>query len=63
MGSWRHLYSYETFVKAISGSYASCTAMFVFFPLDTVRCRLQVEDNREAKNSLTIIKEIIEKEG
>lgn len=63
MGAWRHLYSYDTFVKAISGSSASCISMFVFYPLDTVRCRLQIENNREPKHTFTIIKEIIEKEG
>lgn len=63
MGSWKDLYSYETFVKAIAGSYASCTSMFIFYPLDTVRCRLQIEDNHEENNTFDVIKEIIEKEG
>jgi hypothetical protein len=39
------------------------TAMTVFFPLDTIRSRLQLEDNRKSKDTLTMIKELIEEEG
>lgn len=41
----------------------SITAMTVFFPLDTIRSRLQIEDNRRSKDTLTMIKELIEEEG
>ena len=39
------------------------TAMTVFFPLDTVRSRLQLDDNRKSKDTLTMIKELIDEEG
>lgn len=46
-----------------SNAKASGTAMSVFYPLDTVRSRLQLEDKREAKNTLVTIKDIIQEEG
>lgn len=59
----RYLFSYETLVRAISGAAGGVTAMTVFFPLDTVRSRLQVEDSREAKNTIETMKDLIEEEG
>lgn len=59
---WEKLFSYDTLVYAIAGSVGSMTAMTTFYPLDTVRSRLQVEDG-EAKNTWTIIQEIIKEEG
>ncbi|XP_076323097.1 peroxisomal Membrane Protein 34 [Tachypleus tridentatus] len=57
------LFSYDTLVHAISGAAGSVTAMTVFFPLDTVRSRLQVEDSRESKNTFAMIEEFIREEG
>ncbi|XP_029944472.1 peroxisomal membrane protein PMP34 [Salarias fasciatus] len=57
------VFSYESLVHAVSGAVGSVTAMTVFFPLDTARLRLQVDDNREAKSSLAILAEIISEEG
>lgn len=37
--------------------------MTVFFPLDTVRSRLQVEEHRESKNTLVLLRELIRDEG
>ena len=42
---------------------ASGTAMAVFYPLDTVRSRLQLEDKRKAKNTLATMKDIVQDEG
>jgi adenine nucleotide transporter 17 len=39
------------------------TAMTVFFPLDTIRSRLQVEEHRKSKDTITMIKELINSEG
>uniref|UniRef100_A0A672KK45 Peroxisomal membrane protein PMP34-like n=1 Tax=Sinocyclocheilus grahami TaxID=75366 RepID=A0A672KK45_SINGR len=39
------------------------TAMTVFFPLDTARLRLQVDDKRKTKSSPAILSEIIKEEG
>jgi len=37
--------------------------MTVFFPLDTIRSRLQVEEHRKSKGTLTMLKELINEEG
>jgi adenine nucleotide transporter 17 len=39
------------------------TAMSVFYPLDTVRSRLQMEDNRKAKDTLNMLEELVREEG
>lgn len=56
------LFSYKTLVHAVAGSTGSVVAMTAFYPLDTVRSRLQLED-REAKNTLTVIQELVKEEG
>ncbi|XP_046432616.1 peroxisomal membrane protein PMP34 isoform X2 [Neodiprion fabricii] len=58
-----NVFTYETLVHALSGAAGSVVAMTTFFPLDTVRSRLQLEEGREAKNTVTIIRELIRKEG
>lgn len=62
MSSLDRLFTYETLVHAVAGSVSSVTAMSVFYPLDTIRSRLQVED-REAKSTPEMLIEIINKEG
>uniref|UniRef100_A0A672YKR7 Solute carrier family 25 member 17 n=2 Tax=Sphaeramia orbicularis TaxID=375764 RepID=A0A672YKR7_9TELE len=57
------VFSYESLVHAVSGAMGSVTAMTVFFPLDTARLRLQVDDNRKAKSTPAILAEIIKEEG
>lgn len=57
------VFSYESLVHAVSGALGSVTAMTVFFPLDTARLRLQVDENRVAKSSPAILAEIIKEEG
>lgn len=37
--------------------------MSVFYPLDTVRSRLQLEERRIAKNTLNTMKDLIQEEG
>ena len=37
--------------------------MATFFPLDTVRSRLQLEEDRESKSTFATIRELIDKEG
>lgn len=39
------------------------TAMAVFYPLDTVRSRLQMEDGRKAKDTLAMLQELVREEG
>ncbi|KAM9843538.1 peroxisomal membrane protein PMP34 [Aulostomus maculatus] len=57
------VFSYESLVHAVSGAVGSVTAMTVFFPLDTARLRLQVDEKRKAKSAPVILAEIIKEEG
>ncbi|KAL7850492.1 hypothetical protein SRHO_G00198410 [Serrasalmus rhombeus] len=57
------LLSYETLVHAVAGATGSMTAMTVFFPLDTARIRLQVDENRKSKSTPVILAEIAKEEG
>ncbi|XP_059151962.1 peroxisomal membrane protein PMP34-like isoform X2 [Physella acuta] len=59
----RSLFSYSNLVHAISGATGSVIAISVFYPLDTVRTRLQVDDHRCAKNTFHVLREIIQEEG
>uniref|UniRef100_A0A1A9W7N0 Peroxisomal membrane protein PMP34 n=1 Tax=Glossina brevipalpis TaxID=37001 RepID=A0A1A9W7N0_9MUSC len=60
------VFSYESWVHAISGAAGGCLAMSTFYPLDTVRSRLQLEEperNGEARSTMKVIKEIVLGEG
>lgn len=57
------VFSYESLVHAVSGAVGSVTAMTVFFPLDTARLRLQVDEGRVARSTPAILAEIIKEEG
>ncbi|XP_017540613.1 peroxisomal membrane protein PMP34 [Pygocentrus nattereri] len=57
------LLSYETLVHAVAGAMGSMTAMTVFFPLDTARIRLQVDETRKSKSTPVILAEIAKEEG
>ncbi|KAL0270586.1 UNVERIFIED_CONTAM: hypothetical protein PYX00_007944 [Menopon gallinae] len=56
------LFSYENVTRALAASAGSVVAMVTFYPLETVRSRLQLED-RESKNSWKVIKELVKEEG
>lgn len=60
---WDKLFTYDTLVHAAAGAAGSTFAMTVFFPLDTVRSRLQVEEHRECKNTLALLEDLIKEEG
>ncbi|XP_076852962.1 peroxisomal membrane protein PMP34 [Brachyhypopomus gauderio] len=62
-GSAVGLLSYDTLVHAVAGAMGSVTAMSVFFPLDTARIRLQVDENRKSKSTPVILAEIAKEEG
>ncbi|XP_040010432.1 peroxisomal membrane protein PMP34 isoform X2 [Xiphias gladius] len=57
------VFSYESLVHAVSGAVGSVTAMTIFFPLDTARLRLQVDENRKARSTPAILAEIVKEEG
>lgn len=62
-GHNRSIFTYDTLVHAISGAAGSVVAMAAFYPLDTVRSRLQLEEERQSQNTLATIRELIAKEG
>ncbi|OXA56812.1 peroxisomal membrane protein PMP34 [Folsomia candida] len=55
--------SYDNLVHALAGSAGSVTAMSAFYPLDTIRARLQLDDRVEAKNTLVMLIELTKREG
>ncbi|XP_046659272.1 peroxisomal membrane protein PMP34 [Homalodisca vitripennis] len=59
----KELFSYKTLVHAMAGSLGSMVGMSAFFPLDTVRSRLQLEESREAKNTFAVLQDLIREEG
>jgi len=59
----KELFSYNTLVHALAGSLGSMVGMSAFFPLDTVRSRLQLEENREAKNTFAVLQDLVKEEG
>uniref|UniRef100_A0AAQ4R2F8 Solute carrier family 25 member 17 n=1 Tax=Gasterosteus aculeatus aculeatus TaxID=481459 RepID=A0AAQ4R2F8_GASAC len=62
-GSAVSLLSYETLVHAVAGAMGSVTAMTVFFPLDTAKSRLQVDEMRKSNSTPVILAEIAKEEG
>ncbi|XP_078096665.1 peroxisomal membrane protein PMP34 isoform X1 [Mustelus asterias] len=57
------LASYETLVHAVAGVVGSVTATTTFFPLDTARIRLQVDEKRKSRSTPVILAEIVKEEG
>ncbi|XP_034045345.1 peroxisomal membrane protein PMP34 isoform X2 [Thalassophryne amazonica] len=57
------LLTYETLVHAVAGAAGSMTAMTIFFPLDTAKSRLQVDENRKSKSTPVMLAEIAKEEG
>ncbi|XP_067003988.2 peroxisomal membrane protein PMP34 [Anabrus simplex] len=57
------LFTYKTLVHALAGAAGSVIAMGTFFPLDTVRSRLQLDEHREAKHTLAVLQELVSEEG
>ncbi|XP_075429999.1 peroxisomal membrane protein PMP34 [Ascaphus truei] len=55
--------SYENLVHAVSGAAGSVTAMSIFYPLDTARLRLQVDEHRKSRSTPAVLMEIIKEEG
>ncbi|XP_030839812.1 peroxisomal membrane protein PMP34 [Strongylocentrotus purpuratus] len=57
------IFSYDTLVHAVSGATGSTIAMSVFYPLETARSRLQIDENRTAKHTPYVVAEIVQDEG
>ncbi|XP_031563339.1 peroxisomal membrane protein PMP34-like [Actinia tenebrosa] len=61
--SLKSVFSFSNLVHALSGAVGSVTAMSVFYPLDTARTRLQVDDKRNSKGTIYVLREIVQDEG
>ncbi|XP_052894938.1 peroxisomal membrane protein PMP34 [Anopheles moucheti] len=61
----KQVFSYQSWVHAVSGSAGSVIAMSAFYPLDTVRSRLQLEEpeRRKALSTWRILRNLIDEEG
>ncbi|XP_058125593.1 peroxisomal membrane protein PMP34 [Anopheles ziemanni] len=61
----KQVFSYQSWVHAVSGSAGSVIAMSAFYPLDTVRSRLQLEEpeRRKALSTWRVLKNLIDEEG
>lgn len=59
------VFSYDSWIHAVSGATGGVIAMTVFYPFDTVRARLQLEDPiiQKYQNTFAILKYIIKNEG
>lgn len=57
------LFSYETFVHALSGATGSSIALSAFFPFETARTRKQLNEDEKFKTTFEMLKEILQKEG
>lgn len=59
------VFSYLSWVHAVSGATGSVIAMSAFYPLDTVRSRLQLEEpeRRKALSTWAVLKQLIAEEG
>ncbi|MBN3293533.1 PM34 protein, partial [Polypterus senegalus] len=57
------VFSYESLVHATAGALGSVTSMTVFYPLDSARLRLQVDEKRKAKSTPAVLAEIVREEG
>lgn len=61
--AWEKLFTYDTLVHAISGAAGATVAMTVFYPLDTVRSRLQVDEQRKSEGSVKMLRQLMKQEG
>lgn len=57
------LFSWRSFVHATAGSFAGCTAITIFYPLNVVRTRHQLAEVGKSSGVLVAMKEIMQKEG
>ena len=59
----RELLTYRSFVHAVSGCVGGATAITIFYPLNTVRLRLQVDSSYKEQATFKVLAEIYRKEG
>ncbi|XP_059614702.1 peroxisomal membrane protein PMP34 [Phlebotomus argentipes] len=61
----KDVFSYNSWIHAVSGASGALVAMSAFYPLDTVRSRLQLEDPEKRKNQSTwdVLRQLVTEEG
>ncbi|XP_055601676.1 peroxisomal membrane protein PMP34 [Uranotaenia lowii] len=59
------VFSYLSWVHAVSGATGSVIAMSAFYPLETVRSRLQLEspERRKAISTWAVLRQLVDEEG
>ena len=58
------LFTTRSLVHAVAGAAAGCTAISIFFPINTVRTRHQLSQSKQnTKGVLASLKEIVDQEG
>ncbi|XP_063703557.1 peroxisomal membrane protein PMP34 [Culicoides brevitarsis] len=58
------VFSYQSFVHAFSGACGGIVAMSTFYPLDTVRHHLQLEDpDKKKRSTFEVLQQIVKDEG
>lgn len=58
-----NVFSYQSLVHAIAGATGGATAISLFFPLNTLRLRMQVDDELKGKSLSEAFKMIVAKRG
>lgn len=63
--SLKSVFSYQSWIHAVSGATGGVVAMSVFYPLDTIRLRLQLDDPecRKTQNTFKILLQLAKDEG
>ncbi|XP_059496621.1 peroxisomal membrane protein PMP34-like isoform X2 [Stegostoma tigrinum] len=56
-------FSYEGLVHAVAGAAGGATAMTLFYPLDTARLRLQVDEKVKSRSACAVLATIVKEEG
>ena len=59
----KELFTYQSFVHAFSGMVGGASAITVFYPLNYLRSKLQVEDKERKEGVFQVLKNIVAKEG
>lgn len=57
------LFTYKSFVHALAGATGGITAISIFYPLNTIRTRLQVSDDKEFLGPISLAQKIVREEG
>ncbi|XP_048473697.1 peroxisomal membrane protein PMP34-like [Rhincodon typus] len=57
------VFSYESLVHAVAGAAGGATAMTLFYPLDTARLRLQVDEKVKSSSACAVLAKIVKEEG